>query len=118
MPRRALEALTEPMFYILMALTGGAKCGTEIAAWISQHSCGRVRIGPGTLYTILGSFQKAGLIVETETEGRRRTYDMTELGRERYEAELARLRQCVEDADRRGDVCAENGALPVHAMGG
>ena len=75
MPRRALEALTEPMFYILMALTGGAKCGTEIAAWISQHSCGRVRIGPGTLYTILGSFQKAGLIVETETEGRRRTYD-------------------------------------------
>ena len=25
MPRRALEALTEPMFYILMALTGGAK---------------------------------------------------------------------------------------------
>ena len=76
-----------------------------------------MRIGPGTLYTILGSFQKAGLIVETETEGRRRTYDMTELGRERYEAELARLRQCVEDADRRGDVHAENGALPVHAMG-
>ena len=45
--------------------TGGAKCGTAVSK-ISQHR-GRVRIGPGTLYTILAA-SSCGLIVETETE--------------------------------------------------
>lgn len=70
-----------------------------------------------TLYTILGSFLDAGLITETETEGRRRTYAISGEGERRYAEELMRLRQCVADAERKGDTCAENGALPILQAG-
>ena len=36
MPRQALESLTETMFYVLMALYRGEKCGIDIAAWIEE----------------------------------------------------------------------------------
>lgn len=117
MPRKALGALTEAMFYILMALMEGEKCGVEVTAWIERHTSGRVRVGPGTLYTILGSFLDAGLITETATEGRRRTYAISGEGERRYAEELTRLRQCVADAERKGDTCAENGALPILQAG-
>ncbi len=34
MAKRPLELLTESMFYVLMALTEGKKCGTEVSAYI------------------------------------------------------------------------------------
>ena len=91
--------LTEAMFYTLLSLLRQEVCGTEIAAAVEARTGGRVRLGPGTLYTILGKFQDQGLIRETAVEGRRRTYQLTEAGRAAYEAELARLRQCISDAE-------------------
>ena len=35
-------------------------------------------------------------------EGRKRTYQLTEAGRRRYEEELARLRACIADAEEEG----------------
>ena len=52
-----------------------------------------------TLYTILGKFEKEQYITQVEMEGRKRTYAITAKGRAAYEAELARLRQCVADAE-------------------
>ena len=65
MPKQALESLTESMFYLLMALTQGERCGTEITAFAAEITAGRVKIGPATLYTLLGKFEKEGLIAET-----------------------------------------------------
>ena len=42
MPKQALESLTESMFYLLMALTQGERCGTEISAIASDITVGRV----------------------------------------------------------------------------
>lgn len=56
MTGKAGAPLTEAMFYVLMALRRGEVCGTEIAAWTERCTEGRVRLGPGTLYTILGRF--------------------------------------------------------------
>ena len=97
MPRHALESLTESMFYVLMALYRGEKCGIDIAAWIEERTKGRCRLGPATLYTILAKFEKEKLIRETKVEGRKRTYAVTDRGREAYRSELDRLQQCVED---------------------
>ena len=36
MPKQALESLTESMFYLLMALTQGERCGTEITAFAAE----------------------------------------------------------------------------------
>ena len=74
MGRKILETLTESMFYVLMALLRQARCGTEIAEYISAVTQSRVRLGPGTLYTILAKFEEVGLIRETAVEGRKRTY--------------------------------------------
>ena len=99
MPKKAMEILTESMFYVLMALNHRPMCGIDIAAWITGRTKGRVQLGPATLYTILGKFEKEGYITETEVEGRKRTYRITGKGGEAYQAELSRLRQCIADAD-------------------
>jgi len=97
MPKHALESLTETMFYVLMALYRGEKCGIDIAAWIEEKTNGRLRLGPATLYTILSKFEKEKYIRETKVEGRKRTYAITDYGRQAYRDELERLQQCLED---------------------
>lgn len=101
MPKKAMEILTESMFYVLMALSKSPMCGIDIAAWITQRTRGRVSLGPATLYTVLGKFEKEGYIAETEVEGRKRTYRITGKGLDAYRAELERLRACIADADEK-----------------
>ncbi|MPM73642.1 hypothetical protein SDC9_120624 [bioreactor metagenome] len=103
MPKKALESLTESMFYVLMALHFRNMCGTDIATYIEQHTRFRVVMGPATLYTILAKFEKEKYIREIEVEGRKRTYTLTDLGRSAYEEELLRLRQCILDAESEVD---------------
>ena len=100
MPKKAMDVLTESMFYVLMAFHSGPMCGIDIAAEIERCTNGRLRIGPATLYTILGKFEKENYIEEISVEGRKRTYQITETGRAAYREELARLRRCMEDAER------------------
>ena len=73
--------LTESMFYVLMSFLRGQMCGIEITEFVERKTNGRVRLGPGTLYTLLGKFQEEGLI------------------RDAFQEELARLRTCVEDGE-------------------
>ena len=116
MSKRPLEALTETMFYVLMSFRKRDLCGAEIADFVERKTCGRVRLGPGTLYTILAKFEEVGLIRETAVEGRKRTYALTDAGLERYEEELVRLRSCLADAEeerRAMDYEAEDGAQTV-----
>lgn len=90
--------LTEPMFYVLMAFSAGEMCGTEITQAVQARTGGRVSLGPGTLYTLLGKFVEEKLIEETEVQGRKRTYRITDKGREVYGEEVNRLRTCLSDA--------------------
>lgn len=92
-------ALTEPMFYVLMSFLRRDMCGIDITEFVEQKTHGRVRLGPGTLYTLLGKFLDGGLIEETEVDGRKRTYRITPKGREAYREELERLRSCVRDGE-------------------
>jgi DNA-binding PadR family transcriptional regulator len=87
------------MFYVLMALMQGEMCGTDAAAFVEERTRGRVLLGPATLYTVLGKFEKEKYIKEVRVEGRKRTYRITDKGRKAFEEELARLRQCVADAE-------------------
>ena len=100
MPKKAMDVLTESMFYVLMSLCAGAKCGIDIADFIEKRTGGRVRIGPATLYTILGKYEKEGYIQEIAVDGRKRTYQITGKGISAYREELDRLKKCVQDAER------------------
>ena len=91
--------LTEPMIYVLMSFLKRDMCGTEITEIVARKTRDRVRLGPGTLYTLLGKFQEEGLIQETEVDGRKRTYRLTGKGRAGFQEELDRLRACLNDAE-------------------
>ena len=100
MARKTMETLTEAMFYVLMALKSRPMCGIEIAAAIDTLTDDRVHIGPATLYTVLGRFEKEGYIEEIEVSGRKRTYQITQVGLNAYREELERLNRCLLDAQR------------------
>lgn len=106
MPKKAMDTLTESMFYVLMALYYTPMCGIAIADYIERRTGGRLRMGPATLYTILGKFEKEKYIKEIQVEGRKRTYQITDRGQLAYREEVARLKQCVADA-----AAAEGGSL-------
>lgn len=99
MAKKTLEILTESMLYVLMSFMEKERFGIEIAEFTEKKTNGRVRIGPGTLYTILGKFEDEHLITEIQVEGRKRTYRITEKGRAAYCEEISRLRQCIADAE-------------------
>ena len=48
---------------------------------------------------MLGKFQDEHLIEETQTDGRKRSYRLTERGRAVFKDELARLKACVLDGE-------------------
>ena len=86
MAREKFQTLTEQMFYILLCLQQ-ERCGVDVMAQVSQMTGGRVVIGPGTLYSLLESFQLEGFIQVTRVEGRKRSYRITGKGRLRLEEE-------------------------------
>jgi DNA-binding PadR family transcriptional regulator len=96
MAREKLQTLTEPMYYILLALTE-ACCGVDIMNRVLNISKGRVTVGPGTLYALLGKFEKSGIIKETEVDGRKRTYILTDNGKEILKEEYNRLVAMAEE---------------------
>lgn len=96
MAREKFHTLTEPMFYILLCLRQEC-CGADIMARITALTHGRVSVGPGTLYNLLDSFLRSGMIRETAVEGRKRSYLITAKGQETLEAEYRRLLILTED---------------------
>ena len=98
MPREKFQILTEQMFYILLCLREEC-CGTDIMEKVREMTKGRVMIGPGTLYNLLEQFLEAGMIREVKVEGRRRSYILTDKGREMLDNETQKLRKRVADYD-------------------
>ena len=99
MAGREKGPLTEPMYYVLMSFLDREMCGTQITEFVEKKTAGRVKLGPGTLYTLLANFQDEGLIAEISVEGRKRTYQITDKGRDAFQEELDRLRTCVTDGE-------------------
>ena len=99
MPRVKFQTLTEQMFYILLCLRCEC-CGMDMLDRIPTETHGRVSVGSGTLYNLLEQFLDAGMIRETKVEGRRRSYILTEFGRETLEKEYRSITAQAEDYRR------------------
>lgn len=96
MAREQFQNLTEPMYYILISLLE-ERCGVDIMEAVSKISKGRVKVGPGTLYNLLGKFEKEKIIKETEVQGRKRSYIITDKGKEILQDEYKRLINMVNE---------------------
>ena len=91
MPRERFKTLTEQMFYILLCLHQERR-GVEILEMVRTLTADRVSIGSGTLYDLL-----EGMIQEVRAEGRRRSYIITEKGRQMLDREYRRIRSQAAD---------------------
>ena len=99
MPRAKFGTLTEQMFYVLLCLT--QECyGLDILDRVPAMTGNRVSVGSGTLYNLLEQFLEEGMIVETKVEGRRRSYILTNKGKEMLDKEFRRIQAQAEDYRR------------------
>ena len=99
MARKKLDTLTEPMYYILLALTE-ERHGYGIMQYVSQLTGNRVTVGAGTLYALLSRFEKEHLIHATREQENRKYYRLTDEGRRVLAEEFERLRRQVADGVR------------------
>lgn len=102
MAREQFQTLTEPMYYILLALMEEC-CGVDIMEKVKQISHGRVLVGPGTLYAMLAKFEENSIIQLTASEGRKKSYIITQTGRDMLQKEYNRLLLMAKDGEKYAD---------------
>src|SRR5438874_766412 len=88
MPKQKLNPLPSAAFQILLALAGEDLHGYGIMRQVADQTGGRMRLGPGTLYSSIQTLLEAKLIEETDSredaklgDERRRYYRLTSAGR-------------------------------------
>jgi DNA-binding PadR family transcriptional regulator len=97
MPRRKLDPLPSAAFQILLALSQERMHGYGIMRQVESQTEGRVRLGPGTLYSSIQTLLEEKLIEEADAgeqekgTARRRYYRITSAGRKVARAEAERL---------------------------
>src|SRR5579862_8798169 len=94
MPKQKLNPLPSAAFQILLALADEDLHGYGIMRQVAEQTAGRMRLGPGTLYSSIQALLGEKLIEEfeaTPASERRRYYRMTAAGRKVARAEAERL---------------------------
>jgi DNA-binding PadR family transcriptional regulator len=98
MPRRKLDPLPSAAFQILLSLAGEDLHGYGIMRQVADQTGGRMRLGPGTLYSSLQALLEEKLIQEIDSREdtkleneRRRYYHLTSAGRKLARSEADRL---------------------------
>lgn len=98
MPKRKLDPLPSAAFQILLSLADNDLHGYAIMRQVEEQSNGRIRLGPGTLYSSIQALLEEGLIEEVDLNNeardanvRRRYYRLSSSGRKLARAEAERL---------------------------
>jgi DNA-binding PadR family transcriptional regulator len=98
MPKRKLDPLPSAAFHILLSLADEDRHGYGIMRQVEQQTDGRMRLGPGTLYSSIQALLEEGLIQEVDvreesepSRERRRYYRLTSAGRKVARAEAEKL---------------------------
>jgi DNA-binding PadR family transcriptional regulator len=101
MPKRKLDPLPSAAFQILLALTDGDLHGYAIMRQVEEQTGGKVRLGPGTLYSSIQALLEEGMIEEVDPgepadlsdapRERRRSYRLTSAGRKVARIEAQRM---------------------------
>jgi DNA-binding PadR family transcriptional regulator len=98
------EQLTDSSYYILLALIQPMH-GYGIMQYVEELTNKEMVIGPATLYTILKKMQDAEFIaLGKEDNDRRKTYIITEKGREVIKKEIDRRIKMAEHGKKALDI--------------
>jgi DNA-binding PadR family transcriptional regulator len=98
----SLLPLTPAVFHVLLALAGGERHGYAIMQEVAEHTDGRIKMGPGTLYGTVKRLLAARLIEESDErpdsaldDERRRYYRLSAVGEQVVRAEARRYADMV-----------------------
>lgn len=90
--------MTETIFYTLLALLT-PNHGYGIMKFVRELTEGRVKLGTGTLYTMLGRLVEDQMIVVVNEADGKKTYQITDEGRKILLLEVERLHKQCENGD-------------------
>ena len=90
MARKEFETLTPQMFYILVVLNV-PRHGYEIMNEIMRITNDEIRVGAGTLYTLLSRFQNDGYIELVSEIDRKKIYQITKISKYKLQEEKRKL---------------------------
>ena len=100
--KRSMDLLPQVSFSVLMALSLKPRHGYEIMQQVADDSAGKIKLGPGSLYTAIKQLSEDGFIEEMPFEdSRRRYYRLTKKGWDRLNAELQYFDKTVQLAKQR-----------------
>ena len=88
--KKVYVPMTETGFYILFCRQEEMH-GYNIGLKVKEMTDGEVSISPGTMYGTLSKMEKDGLIRFVKEEEKRKSYIITDLGREVLALELKRI---------------------------
>ncbi|MDL2301363.1 PadR family transcriptional regulator [Lachnospiraceae bacterium OttesenSCG-928-D06] len=88
--------MTETTYYTLLAVTK-VRHGYAIMQFVSELTKGRIQLGTGTLYTMVGRLVSDGVIRIVASEDNKKSYLITEVGMEILKLESIRLGNQLED---------------------
>lgn len=88
--RKVYVPMTETAFYILLCLKT-PNHGYGIVQTVERLTEGAIKLAPGTMYGSLSKMEKDGLIRFVREEEKRKIYEITDLGREVLQMEIARI---------------------------
>jgi DNA-binding PadR family transcriptional regulator len=98
MPKQKLNPLPTAAFHILLSLADEDLHGYGIMRHVTEQTGGRMRLGPGTLYSSIQALLEEGFIEEVDARAderlggeRRRYYHLTSAGRKLARTEAERL---------------------------
>ena len=91
--------MTETIFYTLLALLE-PNHGYGIMKFVRELTNDRVKMGTGTLYTMLGRLVDDQMILVMNEENGKKTYQITEEGRAILLLEVDRLRRQYENGEK------------------
>ena len=87
--------MTETTYYTLLSVIT-PRHGYAIMQYVSELTRGRIVLGTGTLYTMVGRLVADGVIVQVPQDGKK-AYQITDTGRELLRTETERLGKQLED---------------------
>ena len=88
--RKVYVPMTETAFYILLCLKM-PNHGYGIVQMVERLTDGAIKLAPGTMYGSLSKMEKDALIRFVREEEKRKIYEITDLGREVLQTEIARI---------------------------
>ena len=98
MPKQRLSPLPSAAFHILLSLADEDLHGYAIMRSVEEQTEGRMRLGPGTLYSSIQALLEEGAVEEIDGKldhepghARRRYYHLTPSGRKLAQTEANRM---------------------------